>query len=188
MRNTRHMTYYTRHVQLNSHVQNDRRPNSRRDKRRQKHHTCTMQPTSQTIRDVGGSFHRGLPLTWRVNPSDPTQGGPRLPKSPETPRDATRRHETMRRDATRRNETPQDVSRRLQDASETPLRHEFGANCRSVDVIFGSFLVPLCDTYIEHPFWMWFWTHSLMKDKTSSPASSSPAQAAPTSTLLWPSL
>ena len=68
MRNTRHMTYNTRHVQLNSHKQKDRCPDSRKDERRQKHHTCNMQPTSQTIRDVRGSFHRGLPLTCGVDP------------------------------------------------------------------------------------------------------------------------
>ena len=53
--------------------------------------------TSQTVRDVRGSFHRGLPLIWRVNPSEPTQGGTRLPKNAprhlETPRDSTRRHD-----------------------------------------------------------------------------------------------
>ena len=43
---------------------------------------------------------------------------------PETPRDATRRHETTLRDATRRNETPQDVLRRLRDAS----RRDFAAH------------------------------------------------------------
>ena len=56
------------------------------------------------------------------------------------------------RGASRHPERCADASRHLQDASETPLRHEFGAKFHSVDVIFGSFLVPLCDTYIDHPF------------------------------------
>ena len=66
-----------------------------------------------------------LPLTWRVNPSDPTQACPRLPK---TPRDASRRHKTPRDDATRRNETPRDATRRHEtprDASETRFSCKF---------------------------------------------------------------
>ena len=85
----------------------------------------TQTHTSQTVRDVRGSFHRGLPLTWRVNPSDPTQGGPRLPK---TPRDASRRHKTPRDDATRRNETRRDATRRHEtprDVSETRFSCNF---------------------------------------------------------------
>ena len=69
-----------------------------------------------------------LPLTWRVNPSDPTQDGKRLQ---ETPRDASRRHKTSQADATRCHETQRDATRRL----ETPprrlrdaLRSDFDAN------------------------------------------------------------
>ena len=127
MRNTRHMTYNTQHVQLNSHEQQDRRPDSRRDKRRQKHYTCNMQPTSQTIRDVGGSFHRGLPLTCGANPFRPVQDGA---LRPATPRDAKRRHETSR-DAMRRHETPRDASRRLRDVIFKLISSIF-SNCRHI--------------------------------------------------------
>ena len=63
------------------------------DKRTQTH-------TSQTVRDVRGSFHRGLPLTSGANPSclDPgtTPVCPDLPRRHEMPRDATRSRDEKR--------------------------------------------------------------------------------------------
>ena len=142
MRNTRHMTYNTRHVQLNSHKQ--KALTSRFATRQEAAETCNMQHATCNLHPrqhetVWGSFHRGLPLTCRVNPFD---CGRKTPVRPVTPRDATRRHETprddatrchetTRRDATRRNETPQDAPRRLRDAS----RLNFDADVRVFSVI-----------------------------------------------------
>ena len=91
----------------------------------------------------GKVFQRGLPLIWRVNPSEPTQDGTRLQKSL---RDASRRHETPRNDTTRRYETQRDATRRL----ETPPRRLRDASRSDVDANFhvfkqllGSFWDPL---------------------------------------------
>ena len=79
---------------------------------------------------------------------------------PETPRDATRRHATTRRDATRRNETPQDVSRRLQDASETPQE----VILTQIFMIFSNFRLILgppglhfSDAFLDTSFASFWW-------------------------------
>ena len=115
------------------------------DKRHATHDTQHAKHTSQTVSDDRGRFRRGLPLIFGTNPFRPGPGGP---VASETPRNATRRHEMTRRDATRRHETPQDATRRLRDAwrlLETPPRRDFDENFDDFDMIFGSFLVSLCD-------------------------------------------
>ena len=120
------------------------------DKRHATHGTQHAKHTSQTVSDDRGRFRRGLPLIFGTNPFRPGPGGA---LASETPRNATRRHETTRRDATRRHETPRDATRRLRDASrllETPPRRDFDANFMDFDVILGSFLTSLCDASLDH--------------------------------------
>jgi len=120
------------------------------DKRHATHDTQHAKHTLQTVSDYTGRFRRGLPLIFGTNPFRPTPGGS---VASETPRNATRRHETTRRDATRRHETPQDATRRLRDASrllETPPRRDFDTNFMDFDVIFGSSLMSRCDASLDH--------------------------------------
>ena len=82
-------------------------------------HTRTRTKISNTIWDVRGSFHRGLPLTSGANPSCLPQG---QHQGALASRDVTRRHETPREVETKRDDTLReapDASRRLQDAFET---------------------------------------------------------------------